>query len=153
MSTPSPRSLQPRPESDRQPKAAETPRPLSVLIVDDMPEVRKLYSLYFGAHGLNVFTARDGVEALRAISQEKPDAVVLDMSLPRMTGWELLEKLRADPVTRNLPVVVLTGALFPGACSDAYRSGADAYLTKPCVPAVVLTEIVRLTGGPTPEQA
>jgi CheY-like chemotaxis protein len=124
-----------------------------VLIVDDVAEVRKLYALYLGAHGLNVVTARDGVEALEAMARDRPDVVVLDMSLPRMTGWEMLEKVRAQPQTRDLIVVVLTGAIFPGSSNEAYRSGADAYLTKPCAPGALLAEIIRLTGGPAPEQA
>jgi CheY-like chemotaxis protein len=65
----------------------------------------------------------------------------------------MLEKLRADPQTRAIPVVVLTGCLFPGSQSDAYRAGADSYLIKPCAPDVLLTEIIRLTGGPAPSQA
>jgi two-component system, cell cycle response regulator DivK len=138
---------------ERDPRAVEGPRRLSVLVVDDMEEVRKLYARYFGFHGLNVTTAADGFEALEATAQAKPDVIVLDMSLPRMTGWEMLERLRADPATRDIPVVVLTGALFAGSQGDAFRAGADSYLAKPCLPGVVLAEIVRLTGGPGPNQA
>jgi CheY-like chemotaxis protein len=148
-----PMSPQPRRESDPHPRATERARAVSVLVVDDVAEVRKLYALYLGAHGLNVVTACDGFEALDAIGRDRPDVVVLDMSLPRMTGWEMLEKVRARPETRDVLVVVLTGAIFPGSSTDAYRSGADAYLTKPCAPGVLLAEIVRLTGGPAPEQA
>ena len=134
-------------------KKPETPRRLSVLLVEDMEEIRRLYAQYFDLNGVRVTTAVDGVQALQTVLVDRPDVVVLDMSLPRMSGWELLEKLRADPATRAIPVVVLTGCLFPGSSTEAFRAGADSYLTKPCSPSMLFSEILKLVGGPAPDQA
>jgi CheY-like chemotaxis protein len=148
-----PDSVERRRASEDEKMDPAVPRRLSVLIVDDIEEIRRLYAQYFGVHGIAVTTASDGVQALAAVLRGRPDVIVLDMSLPKLSGWEMLEKLRADPQTRGIPVIVLTGCLFPGSQSDAYRAGADSYLIKPCAPDVLLTEIIRLTGGPAPSQA
>jgi CheY-like chemotaxis protein len=148
-----PPTADPRASPSWERKAAETARRLCVLLVEDVEEIRRLYTQYFGLNGVRVTSAADGLQALEIVAHDPPDVVVLDMSLPRMSGWEMLEKLRAAPATRGIPVVVLTGCVFPGSSVDAFRAGADSYLTKPCAPSVLLSEIIRLIGGPAPNQA
>jgi len=126
-------------------------RPLTILIVDDVIETSRMYSGYFEFVGAKTLTALDGVEALQAIYQYQPDAVVMDLAMPRMTGWEALETLRRDPERHDLPVIVLSGQLAPGVQERALAAGADLFLTKPCLPHVVFSFIVQLLrgGGPT----
>jgi CheY-like chemotaxis protein len=70
--------------------------------------------------------------------------VLLDLAMPRMTGWEALRSLRRDRQHQDLPVIVLTGQIDPGAQEKALAEGADLFLTKPCLPHVVFSFIVQL---------
>jgi CheY-like chemotaxis protein len=126
---------------------------LTILIVDDVPDTCRMYAAYFEFVGAKAIVAGDGVEALQAIYQSRPDAVLLDLAMPRMTGWETLESLRRDPALRELPVVVITGQIAPGAHERALAGGADLFLTKPCLPHVVfdfIVQILRNGGAETP---
>jgi CheY-like chemotaxis protein len=114
---------------------------LEILIADDSEDARNLYKKYFEFHGVGVDTAGDGVEALAAIRRRRPDILVLDLAMPRMTGWEVLRDLRNDESLRSLPVLVLSGQ---GVRSSALAAGADGYLDKPCLPQVLLDEVLRL---------
>jgi CheY-like chemotaxis protein len=127
-------------------------RPLTILIVDDVLDTCRMYAGSFEFVGAKAITAHDGVEGLQAIYQHRPDAVLLDLAMPRMTGWETLESLRRDPALRDLSVVVITGQIEPGAQDRALAAGADLYLTKPCLPHVVFSFIVQLlrNGGASP---
>ena len=135
------------PSSD---KSTSMMRPLTILIVDDVAETSRMYSGYFEFVGAKTLTAQDGVEALQAIYQYQPDAVLLDLAMPRMTGWETLEALRRDPERHDLPVIVLSGQLAPGVQEKALAAGADLFLTKPCLPHVVFSFIVQLLRGGRP---
>jgi len=141
------------PASDKSPSTMGI-RPLTILIVDDVAETSRMYSGYFEFVGAKTLTAQDGVEALQAIYQYEPDAVLLDLAMPRMTGWEALEALRRDPGRRDLPVIVLSGQIAPGVQEKALAAGADLFLTKPCLPHVVFSFIVQLLrGGRPPRQS
>ena len=135
------------PARSRDDRSTAKQRPLTILIVDDVPETCRMYSGYFEFVGAKVISAYDGVEALQAIYQYEPDAVVLDLAMPRMTGWETLEALRRDPAKHRLPVVVLSGQVVPGTQEKALAKGADLFLTKPCLPHVVFSFIVQLLRG------
>jgi len=123
-------------------------RPLTILVVDDVADTCRMYAGYFRFVGANVVIATDGVEALDAIRRHHPDAVLLDLAMPRMTGLELLTRLRRDPQHRELPIVALTGQVGEGQQELALAAGADLYLTKPCLPHVVFNFIVQLLRGP-----
>jgi CheY-like chemotaxis protein len=112
-----------------------------VLIVDDVEDSRFIYEHYFSFVGVKTATAPDGAAALAAIEAHRPDAIVLDLAMPKMTGWEVLERLRADPRTRTIPVLVLSGQMER---ESAIRAGADAYCSKPCPPDEVLRQVQRL---------
>jgi CheY-like chemotaxis protein len=114
---------------------------LFVLIVDDVEDSRFIYEHYFSFVGVKTATAPDGAAALAAIEAHRPDAIVLDLAMPKMTGWEVLERLRADPRTRTIPVLVLSGQMER---ESAIRAGADAYCSKPCPPDEVLRQVQRL---------
>lgn len=105
-----------------------------ILLVEDDPDHRELALLALEQHGLadRVVIARDGVEALEVLSRGMvPRLIVLDLKLPRMSGLEVLQRLREDTHTRFLPVVVLTSSDEE---SDIFRShelGANSYIVKP----------------------
>src|SRR5690349_10724480 len=85
-----------------------------ILVVDDSEDIRTLYSSYFTWVGAEVLVASDGLDALSALRAHRPDAVLLDLAMPGMTGWELLEKMRSDPRLQQTAVVALSGHVFPG---------------------------------------
>jgi two-component system phosphate regulon response regulator PhoB len=126
-------------------------RPLTILVVDDVADTCRMYAGYFRFVGANVVIAQDGVEALQAVNHHHPDAVLLDLAMPRMTGLEVMKALRREARHRDLPVVALTGQVSEGQQEKALAAGADLYLTKPCLPHVVFNFIVQLLrGGPGP---
>ncbi len=116
----------------------------SVLIVDDSAEARDIYTTYFRFRGLEVSSACEGIEALRWIHMRAPDVVVLDLSMPHMSGWDVLREIRRSPASRDTRVIILTG--FPRMFSDsgALRASADSYLMKPYPPERLLEEIRRV---------
>src|SRR5688572_19902681 len=78
-------------------------------------------------------------------SQElMPDIVLMDLALPRMDGWEATRRLKNDPRTRHIPIVALTGHALAGHAEGAREAGCDAFVTKPCLPDALVTEIRRL---------
>jgi CheY-like chemotaxis protein len=130
-------------------------RPLHVLVVDDYADNRQMYAKYLRFKGLRVTEAADGREALDRALEGQPDAIVMDLSLPGIDGWEATRELKADPRTRDVPIVVVTGHALGGAAQSARAAGCDAFLTKPCAPDRLLEEIQRVLGGgagPTPSQ-
>jgi CheY-like chemotaxis protein len=99
-----------------------------VVLVDDDRASLDLFSAYLDSSGARVLRARDGVEALYQIRKVPPVAVVLDIKLPRLDGWQVLAELKADPATAAIPVVIAS------AVDDRPRGlalGADEYLLKP----------------------
>ena len=124
--------------------AAQEGHAFMILIVDDDSDVRRMYGSYFTYVGARTLSARNGAEALELIRRGRPDAVLLDLSMPRMTGWDLLKELRGDAATARLPVVVITGHVGPGVEREVLAAGADRFLTKPCLPHVVFNLILQL---------
>jgi CheY-like chemotaxis protein len=81
-----------------------------------------------------VDTARDGAEGIRKVRKLRPDAVVMDLMMPGLDGWKATRELKADPRTRDIVIVVLSGRVTPDALQAARAAGADEVLTKPCLP-------------------
>jgi CheY-like chemotaxis protein len=105
-----------------------------VLVVDDSEDNRVAYAEYLEFLGYRVEQAADGQQAVALTQRLEPDAVVMDMSLPVMDGWEATRRIKADPRTCDIPVIALSG-FGPGDPShDVRASGSDAFLTKPCLP-------------------
>jgi chemotaxis protein histidine kinase CheA/ActR/RegA family two-component response regulator len=115
-----------------------------VLVVDDSPSVRRVVSNMLRANGWDVQTARDGVEALEVIARQIPAAVLLDIEMPRMDGYELMATVRSQEQYRNLPLIVLTSRAATKHHQRAFQLGADAYLVKPYQDEELLSTLARL---------
>ena len=111
----------------------------TVLVVDDDADSRLIYSEYLRAHGWLAFTASDGRIALDKIEELRPDAIVLDISMPRVDGWTVLKRLRESSWTARVPVIVLTASM--NARDEAFQLGCDAFLLKPCLPQTLLLQL------------
>ena len=102
-----------------------------ILFVDDDPIMREFGIVHLSTEKAKVALASDGLEALQAIAAARPDIVLLDLEMPRMDGFEALAKLRSDPATRELPVIVVTGREDVAAIDRAFEAGATSFLVKP----------------------
>jgi two-component system cell cycle response regulator DivK len=108
-----------------------------VLIADDSADARALYAEYLEFCGFRVETAGDGDEAVRKAQAEWPAVILMDLAMPKMDGWEAIRRLRADPMTVDIPVVALSAYAFGDEPDRARAAGADLCLTKPCLPSQV----------------
>lgn len=104
---------------------------LRVLFVDDDPILREFGTVHLATETCDVITAGDGVEGLLAIDEQNPDIVLLDLEMPRMDGFEVLRRLRADEATARLPVIVVTGREDVAAIDKAFEVGATSFISKP----------------------
>jgi len=103
----------------------------TVLVVDDNPDnVDIMRSILLG-EGFEVRIARDGESALRAVQEAAPDLVLLDVMMPGMDGFEVLDRLKADVRTAQLPVIMVTARATDDDVLNGYKIGAEYYLTKP----------------------
>jgi two-component system, OmpR family, phosphate regulon response regulator PhoB len=102
-----------------------------VLVVDDEPEIVALVVYQLAKEGYRVSTAVSGPDALAAVRRERPSLIVLDLMLPGMSGFDVLEQLRADPATRDVGVLMLTARKDEPDRIRGLTLGADDYLTKP----------------------
>ena len=122
-----------------------------VLVVEDSQVIQRLIEVCLRPAGFEVITRADGPSGLEAALEDPPDLMILDVGLPKMDGWEVLSRLRADLRTRTLTVLVLTAHAQEETREKADRGGADAFLTKPFRPndlRRVATELVQNTGHP-----
>jgi len=105
-----------------------------VLIADDDEDILTLVALRFRRSGLEVILARDGEEALELIRTRAPDAAVLDIAMPKLTGLEVVRRIRESEATKTLPIVLLTARAGEKDVELGLDAGADEYITKPFSP-------------------
>jgi two-component system, OmpR family, alkaline phosphatase synthesis response regulator PhoP len=115
-----------------------------ILAVDDELHIRRLVEINLRRVGYRVTTARDGQEALEQIQAERPDLVLLDVLMPRMDGFALLRRLKADALTARIPVMMLTARGEDAAIIEGWESGVCCYMPKPFHPAELLLLVGRL---------
>jgi two-component system, cell cycle response regulator DivK len=118
--------------------------PPIVLIVDDYADNRRMYAKFFRFKGLDAAEAADGHSALQKAHELRPDVILMDLSLPRMDGWQATRELKADRRTQGIPIIVITGHALGSVADSARAAGCDAFITKPCSPEEVLAEIQRV---------
>jgi CheY-like chemotaxis protein len=115
-----------------------------VLVVDDSSVVRELIAVNLELEGLEVVRCADGVEALERVAEQRPDAITLDVMMPRLDGFAVVERLRADRSTADIPIVVVTGRASAADLARGQALGVDAYLTKPFEPSELVAAVLRL---------
>jgi len=118
-----------------------------VLVADDDAAVVGVIHEALAKEGFTVVSAGNGAQCLALVASRRPDVVVMDLSMPSMSGMEALRSLRHDPQTRLLPVVIITGRTDFGSLVEGWMSGAESYLRKPLQMEVLVREVKRLAGG------
>ena len=121
-----------------------------VLIVEDNDDNRHIYETILRHHGYVVLSAADGQDGLELAMREVPDLILLDISLPRLSGWEIASRLLANESTRSIVLVALTAHAY---CEDRERArelGFQSYMAKPVEPRRVVEEVARFIGPPVP---
>ncbi len=106
--------------------------PSKVLVVDDNPQNLELLEAYLEeVGGLTVLRAMNGPEALRQVAHNAPDLILLDIMMPRMSGFEVCKKIKADPATRHIPIIMVTALHEVGDVERSVEVGADDFVSKP----------------------
>jgi CheY-like chemotaxis protein len=113
-----------------------------ILIVDDFKDDREMYGHYLTHFGFQVSEAADGEGALVKAMRIRPDLILMDLALPRLTGWEAIRQLRSDNELRRIPIIVLTARSFV----EADAIDCEGCLIKPCRPDDLLVEVMRVLG-------
>ena len=116
----------------------------TILVVDDDPVILQLLQVNFEMEGFTVITAADGREGVARTRADRPDVVVSDVMMPKMSGLELVAELKADPDTASIPVLLLTAKAQQADIASGLEQGADDYVTKPFEPLELVDRVNRL---------
>lgn len=119
----------------------------TVLLVEDQIEFLAVQKHYLERHGYLVLSAEDGVEAIRSARENQPNVILMDLSMPKLDGLTATRKLKEDPSTSEIPVILLTAHAYGSAGRRAREAGCAAFLPKPCEPRRVLMEVEKLIGA------
>lgn len=115
----------------------------TVLIVDDNAQNLELLEVYMeGLPNVRVVTARNGIEAISKVASDPPELILLDIMMPKMSGFEVCKRLKGDPKTRDIIVVMVTALSETGDVERAAECGADDYVSKP-IDRAVLVDLVK----------
>lgn len=120
-------------------------RKASILVVDDNKITTKLLRRYLEAHGFEAREAYDGIDCLEKVEEQLPDAIVLDVMMPRMDGYETVKKLKEQEHTRHIPVVIVTALNDVPNQLKSVESGADDFLSKPIEEKLLIAKVKLLS--------
>ena len=112
-----------------------------VLLAEDFEDARELYRDYLQFSGFDVETANNGRDAITRAVELQPDLILMDASMPVLDGWQATRELKANPITRHIPVLALTAHAFDDARREARAVGCDGFVTKPCLPDDLVTKV------------
>ncbi len=115
-----------------------------ILVVDDNEQNLELLQAYLDDTEGPIRIARDGLEALDSIDQQAPDLILLDIMMPRMSGYQVCERLKKNPKTRDIPIIMVTALNEVGDVERAVDAGADDFLTKPVNRLELITRVKSL---------
>jgi two-component system cell cycle response regulator DivK len=129
-----------------------SPTQKTVLLVEDNEDNRIVYSTILRHFGFQVMEALNGEEGIARARAERPDLILMDISIPLIDGWEATQVLKHDPLTQRIPIIALTAHALASDREKAMQVGCDGYLAKPCEPRAVVAEVQRFLGraDPTP---
>jgi two-component system alkaline phosphatase synthesis response regulator PhoP len=120
---------------------------LRIVVIDDDPDLLLLCRVNLHLEGFEVHEASGGTEGLELIAACDPDVVILDVMMPKLDGFDVLRAIRANPHTSELPVVILSARVGKSDQAQGYRSGADAYVTKPFSPRQLVETLTRIVAA------
>lgn len=120
--------------------------PQRILVAEDEDDIRELISYRLTRSGYDVVEARDGEEALRLALEHVPDLAVLDVMMPKLDGYELTRRLRAEEPTSRMPIIILTARTQEADVSQGFEAGADDYLKKPFSPDELVARVRAVLG-------
>lgn len=132
-----------RPHSSKTCTGAPDTARRCILIVDDNPMNMKLFTALVAAQGHQALQASDGFRGLDLAHQHHPDLIIMDIQLPGMSGLEAIRNLKADPATRDIPVIITTASEIHGDEEERRASGGDGFIAKP----VAISEFLELVEG------
>lgn len=112
-----------------------------VLIVDDDPDIREMWSDCLTRRGFRTHQAQDGIQAVELAERLSPAVILMDGQMPLLDGYGATECLKNSPATRSIPIVLMTAASNGQSQTFARRAGCDAFLKKPCSPTELLTTV------------
>jgi CheY-like chemotaxis protein len=118
----------------------------TVLLVEDNEDNLVVYRTILEHVGFRVIEARDGEEGVSRAREHLPDLILMDISIPKMDGWEATQRLKADGNTRQIPIIALTAHALEEDRQKALQAGCDGYLAKPVEPRRVVQEVERFVG-------
>ena len=121
-----------------------TSSPATVLLVEDNEDNLRIYSTFLTYSGYRVLEAADGEAGLALARSELPDVILMDVSIPKMDGYEVTRRLKSDPATAQIPVIALTAHALPADRDRALDAGCDGYIPKPAEPRLVVAEVRKM---------
>ena len=124
-----------------------------VLVVDDSTHVRLLLRMTLAPYGHKVQEAADGVAGWRLLVGRRPDVLIMDVTMPGLSGLDTCRAIRADPGLADLPVIILTANGLPENEAEALEAGADCFFGKPFQPRALADAVARLAGEPSARSA
>ncbi len=122
----------------------------TILLVEDNEDNLVVYRTILEHVGYAVIEARDGEEGVSQAREHHPDLILMDISIPKMDGWEATQRLKSEDGTRSIPIIALTAHALEEDRQKAVQAGCDGYLAKPVEPRRVVQEVERFVGPPTP---
>ncbi len=119
----------------------------TILCADDSLTALTMHQMILKSHGYRVVTAQDGFEAVTKASTERPDLILMDVVMPRMTGFEAVRALKAKDETRDIPIIMVTTRAEPKVIETCYSAGCHDYVNKPVDGPVLLAKVRSILGN------
>jgi two-component system, cell cycle response regulator DivK len=120
--------------SPTKPPASDDAITWRVLLAEDVEDLREIFGVSLRFAGFDVVVAQNGPEALAAVERDHPDLILMDVSMPGIDGWEATRRLKTDPATQGIPIIILSAHVFEDSRRRAREVGADGFIGKPCLP-------------------
>lgn len=112
-----------------------------VLVIEDQEDNRRIVRDLLSANSYELLEAATGEEGLKLAALEKPDLILMDIQLPGLDGYEVTRRIKANPVLKHIPIIVVTSYALSGDDKKAFDAGCNGYVTKPFSPRVLLAKI------------